>query len=204
MKYDELNDYEIVSYISENIEEAHDVIFKKYEPLIHERANKFLPYCKNYSVDINDLVQEGMLGLNNAINNFDNTYDNIFYTFARKCIDGKIISYIIKQSRDKNKALNESTTLEIENIDKNGLYGKSLVDNSYNPEEVLIIEEGKNQIYELMDKVLSDVEKEALNLKINGFTYKEIADILDKPVKTIDNIIQRAKNKLKQRLNDKV
>ena len=204
MKYGDLNDFEIVSYICENNEEAKDLIFKKYEPLIRERANKFFPYCKNYSVEINDLIQEAMIGLNDAINNFDSNYDNIFYTFARKCIDTRIISYIIKQGRIKNKALNESTTLEIEDIDKNGLYGKSLVDNSYNPEEVLINKESENEILNLIDKILSDTEKEALNLKINGFSYKEIADILDKPVKTIDNIIQKAKNKLKQKLNNKV
>ena len=204
MKYEELNDYEIVSYISENIEEAKEIIFKKYTPLIHDRANKFFPYCKNYGIEINDLIQEGMIGLNDAITKYDNTYTNIFYTFALKCVDSIMISYIVKLGRMKNKILNESVNLELSISDKSNNFGKNLVDNSYNPEEILIRKENKEEIFKIMDKVLSETEKEALNLKINGFTYKEIADILDKPVKTIDSTIQRAKSKLKERLNDKV
>ena len=48
----------------------------------------------------------------------------------------------------------------------------------------------------LKDK-LSDFEEQVFELKKSGFRYKEIADILDKDVKAIDNTIGRIKNKLK-------
>ena len=40
MDYRDYNDSELLSYIAENNEEANDIIFKKYEPLIVSIAIK--------------------------------------------------------------------------------------------------------------------------------------------------------------------
>ncbi len=205
MNYDDnINDYEMISYVSENNEQANDVIFEKYKPLICERASKLLVYCKNYGIEINDLIQEGMIGLHDAITNFNESYDVCFYTYALKCINSRIITYIVQAGRFKNKALNESINLELNLNDKSNEFGKSLADNSYNPEKILINEENKNEILNLIDEILSNSEKEVINLKINGFTYKEIADILGKPIKFVDNTLQRAKSKIKAQLKNKI
>ena len=47
------------------------------------------------------------------------------------------------------------------------------------------------------EKKLSDFEKQVLDLYISGEKQSGIAKILNKEVKTIDNTIQRIKNKLK-------
>lgn len=198
--YRDLNDYELISYISENNEEANEIIFEKYQPLIYDRARKLFKYCKNNGAELNDLVQEGMLGLNDAIRNYTDSKDAIFYTFALRCINSKIISYIVKQGRLKNKILNDSIFLELSNQDESNNFGKNLIDNSYNPEERLMDEEKKQEILDIIDKTLNDFEKQVMNLKINGFKYKEIADILGKDIKSIDNCIQKCKNKIKEEL----
>ena len=84
--YSELNDYELLSYVSEKNEEANEMIFKKYKPLIVDRANKLYLYCTNCGVEVNDLIQEGMVGLNDAISGFDESKDTCFYTYALRCI----------------------------------------------------------------------------------------------------------------------
>lgn len=198
--YRDLNDYELISYVSENNEEAKEIIFKKYEPLIHDRARKLFKYCKNNGAEENDLVQEGMIGLNDAIKTFQDSKDAIFYTYALKCINSRIISYIVKLGRLKNKVLNDSLFLELNQQNESNSFGKNLVDNSYNPEEILINEEKKQEILDIMDKTLTDFEKEVMDLKINGFKYKEIADILGKDIKYIDNCIQKCKNKIREEL----
>ena len=204
MNYEDLNDYELLSYVSENNGEASDMIFEKYKPYIVDRANKLIVYCKNYGVEVNDLIQEGMVGLNDAINSFNEVHDTTFYTYASKCINSRIITFIVKSGRLKNKALNDSVFLELNESDKSNNYGKNLVDNSYNPEEVLIDEEGKREILDIIDKYLTDFEKEVIYLKINGFRYKEIADITGREVKYIDNSIQRIKNKIREKLNSNI
>lgn len=204
MKYSDLNDYELLSYISENDSSANEIIFEKYKPLIVEIANRLYVYCKKFGFEINDLIQEGYVGLNSAINTFSESYETTFYTYASRCINRKIISYIVTASRLKNKILNDSVFLEFNDEDQSNGFGKNLVDNSYNPENILISEEGKNEILNIIDNYLTDFEKEVINLKINGFKYKEIADMLGRDVKYIDNCIQKIKNKIKARLNNKV
>ena len=196
-----MNDYELLSYISENDQSANDIIFKKYKPLIVETSNKLYFYCKRMGVEINDLIQEGMVGLNNAINTFNESHETTFYTYASKCINRRIISYIVRAGRLKNKILNESIFLELNDENETNGYGKELADNSYNPESILLSEEGKNEILNIIDTELTDFEKQVINLKINGFKYKEISEMLDKDVKYIDNCIQKIKNKIRLKLD---
>ena len=55
----------------------------------------------------------------------------------------------------------------------------------------------QNDIITKLESQLTDLEKRVLELKKNDFNYKEIADILEKEPKAIDNALQRIKNKLK-------
>lgn len=202
MKYENYNDYELVSYVSENSEEACNIIFDKYKPLIVDRANYLCKYGKKFGLEINDLIQEGMVGLNDAIKNFSESRDTTFYTYAAKCINSRMISCIVKFSRFKHKILNDSILLELYDEDKSNGFGKSLIDNSYNPEEVLIDAEDERELMDIIDKCLSENEKQVVNLKISGFKYKEIADILGHDMKYVDNCMRRVRNKLKVHLKN--
>ena len=199
MNYRDYNDYELLSFISEKNEEASEVLFEKYRPLILATANRMLGYCKNTGLELNDLIQEGMLGLNLAMNSFDEEKDTSFYTYAKMCIERKIISQVVASRRLKHKVLNDS--LSLENTDENNsdyVYDKSLTDNSYNPEEILFNGENEKDLVKEVSDILTDFEAQVFELKINGFDYKEIAEILDKDIKAIDNALQRIKVKIKK------
>ena len=199
MNYRDYNDYELLSYISEKNEEASEVLFEKYRPLILATANRMLGYCKNTGLELNDLIQEGMLGLNLAMNSFDEEKDTSFSTYAKMCIERKIISQVVASRRLKHKVLNDS--LSLENTDENNtdyVYDKSLTDNSYNPEEILFNGENEKDLVKEVSDILTDFEAQVFELKINGFDYKEIAEILDKDIKAIDNALQRIKVKIKK------
>lgn len=202
MNYRDYNDYELLSYISEKNEEASEVLFEKYRPLILATANRMLGYCKNTGLELNDLIQEGMLGLNLAMNSFNEEKDTSFYTYAKMCIERKIISQVVASRRLKHKVLNDS--LSLENTDENNtdyVYDKSLTDNSYNPEEILFNGENEKDLVKEVSDILTDFEAQVFELKINGFDYKEIAEILDKDIKAIDNALQRIKVKIKKLKN---
>lgn len=201
MDYRDFNDYELISHIRDNIEEANDILFEKYKPLIENNARKLLKTGKKNGIEFYDLVQEGMVGLNNALNTFDENKEASFYTYAKKCIERKQLSYVIGSDRKKHKLLNESISYNInENDDINDM-PKVLIDNSGNPESMMLDSENSNELINKIKSLLTPFEKEVFELKINGFTYIEIAEKLHKDKKAIDNAIQRIKTKIKDNLD---
>ena len=197
MDYKDFNDYELLNFIAEGNEDANNIILKKYEPLINKIALKLLPYCKGNGLDLSDLVQEGMIGLNHAIERYQEMENTLFYTYASRCIERKIISVVISSNRNKNKILNESISYD----DDENLIMRVIKDNSPGPEEILISEELEEKLLFKIKGKLTDLEEQVFTLMINGFKYKEIAEILDKDEKSIDNTIQRLKSKIRKLLN---
>lgn len=195
MDYTQLNDYELISYINENNEEANNILIKKYEPLIKKIASKMINYCGNCGYDLNDLIQEGRIGLSHAINFFNEQKDITFYTYAKICIERKIISTVIAAKRLKNKILNESISYDEDSETTN--FDKILKDETGNPEKIIMDLIFKEKLVEKIKFNLTEFEEKVFDLLISNFTYKEIAVILDKEDKQIDNAIQRIKNKVK-------
>lgn len=203
MNYREFNDYEILNYINENNEEAMEIIYEKYKPLITKIATSmYKKYCKNTGLDINDLMQEGMLALNKAINSYQENKDVLFYTYAKKCIERKIISTVICANRQKHKVLNESISFEID-LDNNTNLEAFLGDSKNNPEKIIVSNESSKEFLDDIKKSLTDIEVQVLQLKLDGFDYKEIAQIVGKDVKAVDNTIQRIRNKIKKIMKNK-
>ena len=202
MNYKDYNDYEILSYVAEANGEAINVMFDKYKPLIQATANRMYCYCKNTGLEYNDLIQEGMLGLNLAIHTFESNKDTSFYTYAKMCIERKIISIIVSSRRLKHKVLNESISFELsDEYDDEVFNQKCLEDNSFNPESILLKNENEDEMVNSVKALLTDFETQVFELKINGFSYKEISEILDKDQKAIDNALQRIRAKVKDILN---
>lgn len=197
MDYRDYNDNELLSYISENNEDANDIIYKKYEPLIKSTANKLYKYCKNTGLELNDLVQEGMLGLNLAINHFDSEKNNSFYSYAKLCIERRIISIVVGSKRQKHKILNDSLSFELPEEEKYKL-DIILSDNSLNPEKLIINQEQTDILLNNVKNILTDFELQVFELKLSGFSYQEIGDILEKDKKSIDNAVQRLRLKIKK------
>ena len=114
MEYIDYNDYELIDFIAEGNEEANNIIIEKYTPLINSIANKMMKYCKNNGIDYNDLKQEGFIGLNDAITHFSDRKNVLFYTYAKKCIERRIVSSLVWASRIKYKALDDSISSDDE------------------------------------------------------------------------------------------
>lgn len=204
MNYKDYNDYELVSYaVGETSEEALDILYEKYRPMIVAYAKKMLPLCEYGGLEMNDLIQEGMLGLNNAITHFNEKKDITFYTFAKTCIERKIISATVGARRKKHKILNESLPFEMRGEDNEMVYSDYLLkDETADPEHVLLNNERENSLSHLINAKLTDFELQVFELKLNHFTYEEISTILDKNVKSIDNALQRIKSKVKDILKE--
>lgn len=194
MEYKDYNDNELISYIAEGNEDANNLLIEKYKPLITKMATKVLPYCRSNGLELSDLVQEGMIGLNHAIMRYHEQDNILFYTYARLCIKRKMLSVAACSNRVKNKVLNESVSYD----DDETKLIKVLKDNNPSPEEVIIDLEFEKNLIDRIKLELTDFENQVFDLLISGFERQEIADLLDKDKKSIENAIQRIKIKIKK------
>lgn len=203
MQYKDYNDYELLSYVKECSEEANEILFEKYRPLIVNMASKMIKYSTNLGLEVNDLIQEGMLGFNMAINTFNENEEASFFTYAKTCIERKMLSMVISAKRQKHKILNESMSFEIYNDDDDiNTLQAITADNSYNPENIIVQTEDEKRLVEKIIDELTPLEQSVFELKISGFKYREIADILDKNLKVIDNALNRIKTKIKNLIKE--
>lgn len=200
MNYQDLNDYELISYIYENDEDARNILLKKYEPLISSLVSRMMKSSDYAGLDRNDLMQEGFIGLNHAMDYFNERKDITFYTYAKTCIQRKLISAVLAAKRQKHKPLNDA--LSIDNEREDMVSDKFLRDDSGNPEEILLDEAKTEFLKKAIRKSLTEFELQVFNLMISSFNYREIAEFLDKDSKQIDNAIQRIKMKVKEKLKE--
>jgi len=197
MDYRNLNDYELVNEVSGN-EEATDILFKKYMPLIRNIAKKLYDENRNSGLDFNDLVQEGMIGFSKAINTYNEHKDTLFFTYAKKCIEHGIISSTVNATRKKHSFLNNSISMEANHReDFDDSIERFLSDKASDPESILLDFEDVNLLIENLKQELTPFEEQVFNLRKSGFTYREIAEVLETEPKRVDNAMQRMRGKVK-------
>ena len=180
------NDYELVSLARDGNEEAINLIYHKYKPIIVCKSKDAIVYATHHGIEINDIMQEGFIGLEEAINGFSEKDNTSFYTFAVLCINRQIINYLRRTTRGKNRILNEAVAID-DIVEKN-------VKDSANTEFSFI---SKDIIEEIKDN-LTDFEYRVFKLKYDGYNFEEIANILNKDVKSIYNTFHRVKLKVKK------
>lgn len=193
--YKDYNDYELISSAQELNEDAIDIIYQKYKPLIYKKSLKCFSILKGKGLELCDLIQECYIVLDYAIKSFNQDKDNSFYTYLELCLDRHLIDQFRTNCTQKNKILNESLSLDSIDEDDNNLLD-TIKDDTNNPELDLFSSE---EYLTLQDKIigkLTSLEECVFLLKIQNFDYKEIASILDKDPKSIDNAIQRIKSKI--------
>lgn len=195
--YNDENDYELLYLIKEENEDAKEVFFEKYKPMVEMKANKFYSLYNNTGYELNDLIQEGMLALNKAISDYEHEKDVKFNTFANICVERQMLSFIRGFNRQKHQVLNSSVSIDAENKDGRVLLD-ILNDNTKNPETSFISEEELKELKDKMKENLSEKEREVFDLRFEGFTYQEIARLLNISVKSVDGTISRIKQKLEK------
>jgi RNA polymerase sporulation-specific sigma factor len=148
-----------------------------------------------------------MIGLFKAVRDFEPKHDTAFRAFAELCITRQIITAIKTATRQKHIPLNSYVSLNRPLTDDGGEerpLSDSLVSRSVrDPADLVISAEEIAGIKDSVDRYLSDLEREVLQLYMDGKSYQQIADMLGRHVKSIDNALQRIKRKLEQHISEK-
>lgn len=190
--YVKMSDEEIIKNFK-NDNDAIEYLIKKYRGLVKKEVRPFFLI----GADTEDLIQEGLIGLFGAINSYDENKETTFSTFARTCVRNKINTAVKESNYKKHIPLNSYISF----FEKRPNSETELVDEleagvQSSPENVILGEIISEDIWAEINQKLSKYEKKVLNLYLDGYSREEMSDELEKPMKSIDNTIQRIRKKI--------
>ena len=199
LDYNNLSDSEIFMLVSEENEEAKDVLFEKYKYIIDIILKKYYYVASRMGVEYKELYSEALVGFSDALANFQDDKDASLATFISLCVNRRVQKVIAKASTIKNKIMQESYSLD-HVYEQFGIPLVDMIsDNSENdPLNNMAKKESYDELLTNIRKELSESEYEVFTLMVNNMDYNTIALILNKTPKQIDNTMQRIKNKVKE------
>jgi RNA polymerase sporulation-specific sigma factor len=190
------SDEALVAAVRERDDEALGLLLTKYRPFVRTKARTYFLV----GADREDIIQEGMIGLYKAIRDYNPCLATTFRAFAELCVTRQIITAIKTATRQKHVPLNSYVSLhrpvaaddDGERCLADVLPAVAITD----PADLVISADRIRALQTHLDEVLSDLEAEVLRLYVDGKSYQEIAEVLSRHVKSIDNALQRIKRKL--------
>ena len=177
-----LTDEELVKAYKQGKEDAFNEIHKRYK-------NAILSYAHSVYVigaDLEDVIQEGMLGLLNAVNYYNGK--SSFKNYAFLCIKSSILKAVTRSFSNQNLPLNSSVDITGCEAEINRVVG--------DPEDEIILKETISLLLEKVKQNLSAFEQQVLEMFLQGYSYVEIGQKFNCSAKKCDNILQKIKKKL--------
>ena len=199
--YSGMVDEDVILEARAGDQQALEYLINKYKSFVRAKARTYFLI----GADREDIIQEGMIGLFKAIRDYKGDKLSSFRAFAELCITRQIITAIKTATRQKHIPLNSYVSLNKPIFDEES--DRTLMDiiseeSISDPEELIINREEFRGIENKMGEILSSLEWEVLTSYLDGKSYQEIAEDLDRHVKSIDNALQRVKRKLEKYLEE--
>ncbi len=172
-------------------------LFVRYKDFVRTRTHSYFLV----GAERDDLIQEGMIGLYKAVLDFDPSRESSFRSFADICVRRQILTAVRNANRLKHYPLNSSISLNSKVQEDGEEQEYTLMDvladsRIVDPETNYVSAEEKRRIESQIVETLSPLEKQVLDLYIEGLDYQQIARVLERPPKSIDNALQRARHKV--------
>ena len=199
LPYDRLTDEELIERIRGGDTLAEEFLYGKYRKIIRAKSRSYFLVGADYD----DLVQEGMIGLYNAVREYTPVRNVSFHAYADLCITRQILTAIKNATRKKHSPLNSYISFSQPISDGNETE-KTLADilessSSEDPEKALLGRETLEMLSYDMQHLLSPLERKTLTRYLRGLSYQQIGDEIGRSRKCVDNTIQRIKKKLEPR-----
>jgi RNA polymerase sporulation-specific sigma factor len=175
---EQIGDSELVELAQRGNSSAYDALVRRYRGFVRLKASSY----SSLGGEVDDLVQEGLLGLYKAIRDHRTDSESSFRNFAELCITRQIITAV--KTATRNNATPDDVLPEPK---------------VHTPaSQKIASEELEDLIASLsgVSGVLSDLESRVLSLYLDGFSYETIAEMLECDVETVDNALQRVKRKV--------
>ena len=186
--YEKFSDEELLTGLHQGQKELEEYLMDKYKGMVLKKARAMFLI----GGEKEDLIQEGMIGLFKAVRDYRPQKNASFSTFANLCVERQMYKAIEMSARQKHKPLNSYISLSEED--------SPLKDTEdvlqQNPETIVIGRENASHLMEHIKEALSSFENQVLEAYLKGMDYVQIAELMGKSPKSIDNELQRIRNKL--------
>lgn len=201
--YTACTEEELIRRFRAGEKEIMDFILEKYKPMVRQKAKAM--YLLGGEND--DLMQEGMIGLFRAVQDFREDSGMSFGGFASLCISRQLYTAVRAASRKKHTPLNYYVSIygePSEEGEKETLPLSETIesDRPSDPEELFFSRENAENFEEELEKRLSRLESRVLYLHMLGMDYLTVAELMDKSPKSVDNALQRIRAKAKELLKE--
>ena len=186
MDYKQLNDYELIDRVRESDEDSKSLLYLKYQPILHNLAHEFYQKYSCYGYDYDDFYQEAVISFYHALSHYDERKDVLFYTFVIVCIRRNLLSFC------RNISTGNTTLPSYLFVDSDQCVLEDV-------ESDIHMYFNKQEVHSIIQSILYDFPIEVssiLELHINGFTYREIARLLDIPASSVEFRSRKARNLL--------
>jgi len=195
------SDDDLVMLFRQGHLEALELLFERYRRFTRAKARAYFLV----GADRDDIEQEGLIGLFKAVRDYRPERESSFRAFAELCVTRQIMTAIKSATRHKHQPLNQYVSLSgFRSIDEGD---ERIVDDLLDdhqvpdPADVVVSSEGMDEMRACMAEMLSRLEVDVLNLYLEGRSYQDIGEVLERHPKSIDNALQRIKRKLEAHLN---
>jgi len=190
--YENLEDEELILRYRGGDEAVLDYLLDKYKNLVRSRARAL--FLAGGETD--DLIQEGMIGLFKAVRDYETDKGTPFHAFASLCVERQLLSAVQNSNRKKHSPLNSSVSLDAD--PENEIW--TIMRAEDNPEEILIDRENEEVLKGKIREFLSPLENRVLALYLEGYSYADIGEKLNKSSKSVDNALSRIRVKIRENL----
>ena len=191
MDFNKCSDETLIDIYRKGDEAAIEVLFERYKDIVRKKAKAM--YLAGGDSD--DLIQEGMIGLYKAVRDYDDTKEAAFKTFASMCINRQLINAVAVSNRKKNIPLNTYVSFDMpaypDEDNETRLVDILKPESEQNPEKLFIDREYSDSFKKKLFDRLSSFEKQVLQLYMEDNDYRQIAMLLGKTPKSIDNAIDK-------------
>lgn len=191
MKYLD-NDYEMMYYIKENDSDIPlEMMVGKYSYLVEHIIYKIYESSPNY-VELDDLRQEAMIGLIDAIHKYTYKYDNKISTYFYSCIKFRVLNYVRNEQTLKKRINYNTISLDSENDYDIAQIKKNLEKSNVDVSNVI---ENEYEYFSIHNKLTAN-ESLLFDLKLNNFPKEEIMKLLEINLKKYNNRLYNLRKKL--------
>jgi len=179
---------------------ALDVLLVRYRRYARSKARSYFLV----GADADDVEQEGMIGLYKAVHDYRPDREAGFGAFAELCVTRQVLSAVKGANRRKHQPLHRyvstSGVMGGDSDDERSI--EDLLDDHHvvDPAEHVCQQDGLRAMVAGVRELLTRLEVEVLGLYVDGWSYAQIGERLDRPVKSVDNALRRIKAKVAHHL----
>ena len=185
---------QIVRLAQQGNKESVEILVNKYYPMVYKISKKY--FVPNATRE--DIVQNGLVGVMKAIFYFKEGKSK-FSSFVWRSVESEIMTFVSQSNRKKHMVLTDASSIEDNIRDMDGIsYEETLENDQQQPQESVLQDKKSEFIRSLLEGSMKPEELDVTYKYLQGYSYKEIAELTGFNTKKIDNITQKAKRIIKK------